>query len=195
MLRNIIFFEAWSVCKYRRSQKDSCSSKICTIVSCCSFRVLAKALFYTNLASTSAWAGAKEPINFIETCFCLFSSINLALLGILGTPSYLYSMFSTDYSHRTRQAQQGMIKPSHSTKIPRKELTASSFRHRAVQEYNILPPIIREATTSSQLKLLAKKWIMLNIPTGWNILKPLPWWCLPPPSYLMGGCLHNNIVT
>ena len=83
-----------------------------------------------------------------------------------GTPSYLYSMFSTDYSHRTRQAQQGMIKPSHSTKIPRKELTASSFRHRAVQEYNTLPPIIREATTSSQFKLLAKKWIMLNIPTG-----------------------------
>ena len=39
-------FEAGSVCKCRMSQNDSCFSKIHTIVSCRSFRVLTKVFLF-----------------------------------------------------------------------------------------------------------------------------------------------------
>ena len=64
----------------------------------------------------------------------------------------------------TRQALQGVIKPSPGRSVARQELTAQSFRIRAVHEYNLLPVEIREVTSPDIFKKSAKKWIMENIP-------------------------------
>ena len=79
-----------------------------------------------------------------------------------GTPSYIRSMFSTEYRRMTRQALQGMIKPSRG--VAKQELVSKSFRFRAVHDYNILPVIIKEANNQLTFKKLAKAWIMENIP-------------------------------
>ena len=81
-----------------------------------------------------------------------------------GSPSYLHSMFSTSYNRATRQSLQGMIKPSQSTKVPKSDLATSSFRHRALQDYNLLSTEVRDASTLPRFKQLAKQWIMNNIP-------------------------------
>ena len=81
-----------------------------------------------------------------------------------GTPSYISSMFSTDYRRMTRQALQGVIKPSPGRNVARHELTAKSFRFRAVHDYNLLPAHIRDANSPDLFKKSAKKWIMENIP-------------------------------
>ena len=81
-----------------------------------------------------------------------------------GTPSYINSMFNTDYRRMTRQAIQGVIKPSPVRSISRQELANKSFRFRAVQDYNLLPVQIKEATSLTIFKKSAKKWIMENIP-------------------------------
>ena len=79
-----------------------------------------------------------------------------------GTPSYIRSMFSTEYRRMTRQALQGMIKPSRG--VAKQELVSKNFRFRAVHDYNILPVIIKEANNQLTFKKLAKAWIMENIP-------------------------------
>ena len=81
-----------------------------------------------------------------------------------GSPSYLHSMFSTSYNRATRQSLQGMIKPSKSTRVPKSELAASSFCHRAVQDYNLIATEVRDAATLPRFKQIAKHWIMDNIP-------------------------------
>ena len=81
-----------------------------------------------------------------------------------GTPSYINSMFSTDFRGMTRQALQGVIKPSPMRSVARQELSAKSFRFRAVHEYNLLPVQIKEVTSTDLFKKSAKKWIMENIP-------------------------------
>ena len=72
-----------------------------------------------------------------------------------GSPSYLHWMFSTDYRRTTRQSLQGLIKPS--TKVPKHDLAASSFRHRAVQDYNLLSADTREAVNVIQFKKISQK--------------------------------------
>ena len=81
-----------------------------------------------------------------------------------GSPRYISSMFSTEYRRMTRQALQGMIKHNQSTKVPRTEIAASSFRHRAVHDYNLLPVNVKDSGNLNQFKTSAKKWIMENIP-------------------------------
>ena len=78
-----------------------------------------------------------------------------------GTPSYIRAMFSTEYRRMTRQALQGMIKPSRS--VAKQELVSNSFRFRAVHDYNLLPVNIKEATNLLTFKKLAKQWIMETI--------------------------------
>ena len=81
-----------------------------------------------------------------------------------GTPSYINSMFSTDYRRMTRQALHGVIKPSPMRSVLRQELANKSFRFRAVHDYNFLPVQIKEATSPNPFKKSAKKWSMENIP-------------------------------
>ena len=69
-----------------------------------------------------------------------------------GTPSYISSMFSTDYRLMTRQSLQGVIKPSPRRSVERQELTAKSFRFRAVHDYNLHPVQIKEVTRSELFK-------------------------------------------
>ena len=80
----------------------------------------------------------------------------------LGKPSYIRSMFSTEYRRMTRQALQGIIKPSRG--VAKQEFAAKSFRFRAVLNYNLLPVSIKEATNEIHFKKMAKQWIMENIP-------------------------------
>ena len=77
------------------------------------------------------------------------------------SPSYLYSMFSTNYNYGTRQAGSGMIR---STRTPTLDLASCSFRYRATVMYNDLPLYLREKSTLSGFKLATKDWIRSNIP-------------------------------
>ena len=79
-----------------------------------------------------------------------------------GTPSYISSMFSTEYRRMTRQALQGIIKPSNG--VARFEIASKSFRFRAVHNYNLLPVSIKEASNLIQFKKMTKTWIMENVP-------------------------------
>ena len=79
-----------------------------------------------------------------------------------GSPSYIHGMFSTNYNRTTRQSLQGLIKPSHGTQVPKTDLAANSFRHRAVYYYNLLLADVREAPSTIKFKRLAKKWISEN---------------------------------
>ena len=69
-----------------------------------------------------------------------------------GTPSYISSMFSTEYRRMTRQALQGMIKPSRG--IAKQELTNKSFRFRAVHDYNLLPVSSKGQQEVKKIKFL-----------------------------------------
>ena len=107
-----------------------------------------------------------------------------------GAPEYLHSMYSRHYQVKTRLADKGLIKPSE-TDAPKKDLTQDSFKWRSLHQYNLLPLEIRSATSINKFKKLAKNWIMENIPIVWDELAR---WCLPPPSYQMGGSLHQDKV-
>ena len=82
-----------------------------------------------------------------------------------GSPAYIHSMFSTEYECPTRQ---GLLKPSTTSKIPSTELASSSFRHRALLQYNLLPVHVRDASNENLFKSLAKIWIVENIPVDWG---------------------------
>ena len=93
---------------------------------------------------------------------------SLKVIQKAGSPDYIRGMFSNDYGRMTRQALSGMIKPSQSTQVPRTEIAATSFRHRALQDYNLLPENLKNSATYVQFKILAKKWIMENTPIDWR---------------------------
>ena len=64
----------------------------------------------------------------------MYSSVMLVYKAMkAGSPDYIRGMFSNDYGRMTRQALSGMIKPSQSTQVPRTEIAATSFRHRALR--------------------------------------------------------------
>ena len=77
------------------------------------------------------------------------------------SPAYLYSMFSTNYSYRTRQAGSGMIR---STRTPNLDLATGSFRYRASKMYNDLPEYVKGKTNVDGFKAAVKDWIRGNIP-------------------------------
>ena len=81
-----------------------------------------------------------------------------------GSPAALAGMFSTEYECATRQASQGFIKPSSKKKVAKSGLVASSFRYRALNQFNLLPAEIRNETCLIKFKHLTKKGILENLP-------------------------------
>ena len=76
------------------------------------------------------------------------------------TTKYLDNMFSWSYQYKTRQAESGQIKVEGR---PRLELTRSSFRWRAADQFNLLPATIRNCENIITFKLKAKAWIRNNV--------------------------------
>jgi hypothetical protein len=110
-----------------------------------------------NLLAECGWLSVRQ-LAMYHTVLIVFKVLKT------GTPSYINSMFSTDYRRMTRQALQGEIKPSPMRSVARQELANKSFRFRAVHDYNLLPVQIKEAASPNLFKKSAKKWIMENIP-------------------------------
>ena len=82
-----------------------------------------------------------------------------------GVPHYLYNMFSQDYTVHTRRAASGAIKPAGS-QIAHLDLVQSSFKWRAVEQFNLLPSDIRNSNTVPTFKRKCKFWILRNIPVN-----------------------------
>ena len=85
-----------------------------------------------------AWS---TPTSFLLAEFGWLSVLQLAMYHTTllvykvmktGTPSYIHSMFGTEYMRTIRQALQGILKPS-TTRAPSTELATSNFRFRALQ--------------------------------------------------------------
>ena len=78
------------------------------------------------------------------------------------SPKYLYRMHNSwSYPYPTRQADNGLIRV---LARPRLEIVRNSFRYRAANFFNQLPPEIRGCTTLESFKKILKPWIMDNIP-------------------------------
>ena len=78
-------------------------------------------------------------------------------------PRYLHGMFSRNYLVKTRLADKELLKPSDADS-PTLELIKNSFRWRAMEQYNLLTLEIRNSPSITKFKVLAKKWIIENIP-------------------------------
>ena len=76
------------------------------------------------------------------------------------SPKYLYSMFSTSYNYKTREAETGKIKY---TRQPELGLSKDSFRWRAAHFYNQLPEKTRSTQNILSFKIAAKQWVKDNI--------------------------------
>ena len=76
------------------------------------------------------------------------------------TPKYLNNMFNWSYQYNIRLAESGQIKMEGR---PRLELSRSSFRWRAAEQFNQLPADVRNITSIKNFKLKAKTWIKENI--------------------------------
>ena len=76
------------------------------------------------------------------------------------SPKYLYTMFNTNYSYETRQADSGKIR---STRAPELELAKDSFSWRAAVLYNEIPDSIRNQNTIQSFKQATKLWVRQNI--------------------------------
>ena len=77
------------------------------------------------------------------------------------TPKYLYSMHNRwSYQYRTRQAESGLVKMIGKPKL---ELTKSSFKWRAANQFNQLPAEIRNCESLPSFKMKAKSWIKTNV--------------------------------
>jgi hypothetical protein len=84
---------------------------------------------------------------------------------LTGAPKFLHSMFSKQYLVTTRQADKVLIKPTDAD-APTLDLNQSSFRWRAMDQFNQLPLEVRNAPTIKKFKVLAKIWIMQNTPVA-----------------------------
>ena len=72
------------------------------------------------------------------------------------SPMYIDNMFNWSYMYHTRQAEEGLIKIIGKPKL---DVSRSSFRMRAANNYNQLPTKIRGSTTLSIFKSEVKTWI------------------------------------
>ena len=77
------------------------------------------------------------------------------------SPKFLFSMFSANYKHKTKQAQSGTLKHNRNLRL---NLTESSFRWRAAQSYDELPLKNKNLKTLKEFKTAARKWVMENTP-------------------------------
>ena len=89
------------------------------------------------------------------------SSIQVHKVMMEKSPSYLYSMFSSEYRIETRQARSEQIKPTRTSTL---ELSLESFRWRAATKYNELPLTLRQVKSVTSFKTGLKKWVAENIP-------------------------------
>ena len=72
------------------------------------------------------------------------------------SPKYIHTMFNTNYSYKTRQADSGMIR---STRTPELDLAKDSFSWRAADLFNQLPGNIRNMKNPQNFKLATKQWV------------------------------------
>ena len=78
----------------------------------------------------------------------------------ISVPQNLLNMFEWSYQYNTRQAQEEKIKPKG---IPRLDITKSSFRYRAADQYNQLPEDVIMSKTTNSFKVKVKEWIRENV--------------------------------
>ena len=83
------------------------------------------------------------------------------------SPMYIDNMFNWSYLYNTRQAEGGLIKIMGKPKL---DVTRSSFRMRAANQYNQLPTEIRGITTLTIFKSKVKSWIRENVSINCNVL-------------------------
>ena len=76
------------------------------------------------------------------------------------SPKYLYTMFNTNYSYETRQADSGKVR---SVRTPELDIDKDSFRWRAAVLFNQLPLAIREIQTLQNFKFATKRWVRENV--------------------------------
>ena len=81
-----------------------------------------------------------------------------------GRPESLVSSISTEHPYMTRSATEGHIRYGESFRHD-SALGASSFRHRSVRWYNLVPSSVRTGTLVTVKKKL-RKWIWQNVPIG-----------------------------
>ena len=77
------------------------------------------------------------------------------------SPKHLYSMFSAEYSYKTNQAHNKMLRHTRNLRL---NLTRDSFRWRAARNFNQLPLVVKNAESVEKFKNEAKSWILKNIP-------------------------------
>ena len=81
-----------------------------------------------------------------------------------GQPKYLHNFFNLEYKVKTRLADHQLLKPTQA-ETSSHELLISSFRWRAMQQWNDLPFKIRNLNPI-EFKKHVKMWIKENIPIG-----------------------------
>ena len=76
------------------------------------------------------------------------------------SPTYLFEMFSTNYTQQTRQATNHKIRH---TRTPRLELSRESFRWRGEHLYNQLPENIRRMSNIQNFKFATRQWVASSV--------------------------------
>ena len=100
------------------------------------------------------WLSVKQ-LAFYQTCVLVFNVLENK------SPQYLYKMFNREYKKNTRQAARKEIRQD--GELPDLGLMWSSFRWRALREFNQIPAELRKGGTQKSFKTGLKKWVVLNI--------------------------------
>ena len=121
------------------------------------------------------WLTELEPWRLCERLYTVILACNKMQAK---SPKYIYTMFNTNYSYKTRQADSGMIR---STRKPKLDLATDSFNWRAADLFNQLPTNIRNMKNPQNFQLATKQWVRENIEI-WRVLL-VRGTTLPPPAY------------
>ena len=78
-------------------------------------------------------------------------------------PKYIFSKMTVDFSRRTRQTDNNILRLGTHTDY-KLELAGNSFRWRTAQQWNNLPVSLRNEQTIEKFKSKLKLWIMENVP-------------------------------
>ena len=84
---------------------------------------------------TLGWLSVRQ-LAFYHTVLLMFKIKLSRTVRDISIPSYLSNMFDWNYEYETRQAKEEKIKPKG---IPRLDISKSSFRYRAAEQFNQLP--------------------------------------------------------
>ena len=101
------------------------------------------------------WLSVKQ-LAMYQTCVLVYKVLQEK------SPMYLYSMFNKEYIRNTRQAARMELRQDGET--PELGLALSSFRWRALREYNQIPADMRKLKTLQSFKTCLWKWIVAHIP-------------------------------